>query len=189
MRRLATYHNAEVVFLFLLVRDKGFDDEMVEHALDQFDLDFSLHPFQDPCLHFFPSLVHSQKARLATTLDELVGLDDELVRQEPRVGLGNGLEAFALGVIQDLRRDEHLLLLNGVSSIRVFRQPFGNELLAVVLANGLGGHAVLGSHGKNDVKNGLVSCVMFLWYDRKGMMTGSKLETKENPTLSVESSK
>jgi len=63
----------------------------------------------DPFFRLLPTLVQREQAGLATTLDQLVGLRDELGREHPagqlRIG-GDGVGRRVPGDLSDLRRGE-----------------------------------------------------------------------------------
>ena len=63
----------------------------------------------DPFFRLIPTLVQREQAGLATTLDQLVGLRDELGREHPtgKLGIrGDGVGCRVPGDLSDLRRRE-----------------------------------------------------------------------------------
>lgn len=63
----------------------------------------------DPLFRLIPTLVQREQAGLATTLDQLVGLRDELGRQHPAGQLSIGSDGVGCrvpGDLSDLRRGE-----------------------------------------------------------------------------------
>lgn len=59
-------------------------------------------PLGDPGLGLIPGLVEGEEARLATALDELIGLCDELGREDPAGELRVGGDGASLGIPGDL---------------------------------------------------------------------------------------
>ena len=71
--------HTDVVLGLLRVRQKGLDDERVEGSRGLFDRDGFASAFLYPIARDLVVLVEAEETGLASTLDELVGLGDELV--------------------------------------------------------------------------------------------------------------
>lgn len=130
--------------------DERLDQELPQHTIDRLDLDGLASPRLDPLAGIGPRLVQGQQAALASSLDQLIWLRDELGArgQQPRVG-GLGLVEHALdvGVSGEVQRGE---LRRGIVCCRA-RQRCGldegsagevvvEDGLAVGLEDGFGGH-------------------------------------------------
>lgn len=142
--------NVDVVLSFLRVGNERLNQELTENASDGLNLDVlsgaSLNPF--PSLS--PGLVQSEETALATSLDQLVGLSNELSTggQQPRVGHLGLVEDILDGtvfrevergetsgrVVSGGRRKRSRLDDGGTSEVVV------EDGLAISLENRLGGH-------------------------------------------------
>ena len=78
------------------MRDKRLDEELPEDTLDVLDLLFLGGTLSNPRLCFRPGLVEGKKTALASPLDQLIWLGDELGagNEEPWVG--------DLGLVEDV---------------------------------------------------------------------------------------
>ena len=101
--------DVDVVLCVLGVRHEGLDQELPQDAVD------SLHALDlagsrlDPLTGLLPCLVQRQQTALASPLDQLVGLCDELGAggQQPRVGgLGLVEDALDVGTLGKVQRGE-----------------------------------------------------------------------------------
>lgn len=132
--------------------NEGLNEELTENTGDVLDLDLLGGTSLNPLPGLSPGLVQGQQTALASTLDQLIGLRDELGVgvQQPRVG--------DLGLVEDIldglvfreveggepsgrvvcrrRRKRSRLDDRGTSEVVV------EDGLAVGLEDGLGGHDV-----------------------------------------------
>ena len=96
----------------------------------------------DPLSGLLPVLVEREQPGLSTTLDELIGLSDELRREHPARDLGVGSDGVGRRVPCDLRdlgggEDEFGLdLCRRVDRGRTL-EPVGEDEFRVVFADGL----------------------------------------------------
>jgi hypothetical protein len=145
--------DVDVVLGILRVRDKGFNKELSQNTRSVLNLLLLAGTLSNPCLGLCPGLVESQKTTLASALDELVWLCDELgaVLEEPGVGdlslVQDILDVGVLGELQDSESWRRVVLgrhrkragLDGGSAGEVVVE----DGLAVGLEDGLGGHVEL----------------------------------------------
>lgn len=121
------------------MRNKGLDEEVSEDTGGVLNLLLLASTLSDPGLGLGPGLVEGEKTALATTLDELIGLCDELGAslEEPRVG--------DLGLVED------------VLDVGVLGESEVSESGGSVVLAGLGKRAGLdgGSPGEVVVEDGL----------------------------------
>jgi hypothetical protein len=104
-------------------------------------------PLGDPLLGLLPILIEREQASLATTLDELIGLGDELARVDPR---GQGGVGWAEGVVGGGRIPGYLgdfggwvdegrfELWGGRVHFRSAREPVSEEEFGVELPDSFG---------------------------------------------------
>ena len=95
----------------------------------------------DPLLGLVPGLVECKETSLASSLDELIGLCDELGVEDPSRELGvwgDGIGGRIPGDLRDLGRwvDELCLDRRGWVDGRSALEPVGEEELGIVLADG-----------------------------------------------------
>ena len=81
-----TYLHANVVFVRLLVGNKWLDYEMVQYTSHVLDRCVPAHAGFDPLDAFLPSLVDGKKTGLASALDQLIRLHNQLGLKQPRIG-------------------------------------------------------------------------------------------------------
>ena len=75
--------DTDVVLGISRVRRERLDDESVEGSSGRFDLDWLASLGLDPSASFLPFLVETKESGLSTSLDELIGLADELFAENP----------------------------------------------------------------------------------------------------------
>ena len=91
------------------MRHKGLDEEAPQDALDRLDLDRLACSLRHPLLGLGPGLVQGQEAALAPSLDQLIGLRDELGvgGQQPGIRrLGLVQHARDVGTVGEVDRRE-----------------------------------------------------------------------------------
>lgn len=136
------------------MRDKRLDQELAEVALDVLDLLFLASAFCNPSTSFGPGLVEGEETALASTLDQLIWLSDELgvFGKQPGVcGLGLVEDSVDVGILREVEGSE----LGGrvVSSSARKRGGLDDgsasevvveDGLSIGLENRFGGHCVVG---------------------------------------------
>lgn len=75
--------DADVVLGVGRVREEGLDDEGVERSSRLLHLNGLASSGRNPLLDLLPALVEAEQAGLSSSLDELVGLRDELLGEDP----------------------------------------------------------------------------------------------------------
>lgn len=145
--------DVDIVLGVLGVRNERLDKEVSQDTSSVLNLLFLASSLCNPGLGFGPRLVQRQKTTLASALDELIGLCDELgaVLEEPRVGdLGLVQDILNVGILGEVQRSqsrrrvvlgwswERAGLDDGSTSEVVVEDG-----LAVGLENCLGGHVEL----------------------------------------------
>jgi hypothetical protein len=145
--------DVDIVLSFLRVRNKGLDKELSQDTSGVLNLLLLTGSLSNPGLGFSPRLVQSQETALASALDELIGLRDELgIRlEEPRVGdLGlvqNILDVGILGKVQRSQSGRRVVLSWRGKRARLddgsTSEMVVEDGLAVGLENRLGGHGGL----------------------------------------------
>lgn len=147
---LADRVDVDVVLSLLRMRHHGLNQEIPQRALDVLDLLHLVRPRGNPLPRLLPCRVELQQARLASPLDELIWLGDELGAwcKEERVG-GLSLVKDALDVVAilevdagELRRRVVGCLLGKRSGLddRSAGEVVVDDGLAVGLENGFCGH-------------------------------------------------
>ena len=135
------------------MRNKRLDEELSQHTSGVLNLLLLTGSLSDPSLSLRPGLVKGQKTTLSSSLDELIGLGDELGvgLEKPRVGdLSLVQNILNIGILGEVQRGESAGRV--VSSRRRKRTGLDNgsagevvveDGLAVGLENRLGGHCEL----------------------------------------------
>lgn len=80
--------NAHIELVALCMRVERLDEEVIQHARHDFDLHLLVTTILDPLGGFVPCGVELHQSSLSSSLDELIRLGDQLVREQPRVRLG-----------------------------------------------------------------------------------------------------
>lgn len=91
------------------MRNERLDEELSQDAAGVLNLLHLASTLSNPGLGFGPGLVEAQKTALATALDELIGLCDELgaILEQPRVGdLGLVEDVLNVGVLWESQSSE-----------------------------------------------------------------------------------
>lgn len=85
---LANRVDVDVILRVSRVRNERLDQELAKNTVYYLDALILSSLARNPLLRFGPGLVEGQETALATTLDQLIWLRNELGarRQEPRVG-------------------------------------------------------------------------------------------------------
>ena len=134
---------------------EGLDEKLPQHTVDRLDLLRLASPLRDPLLGLGPLLVQRKETALASPLDQLVWLRDELGtgRQQPRVcGLGLVEHAPDIGIRWEVQRCELGRRVvcgrcgqgSGLDD-RGAGEVVVEDGLAVGLEDGFGGHCERGS--------------------------------------------
>lgn len=85
--------DAHIVLVGLVVGDKGLDDKAIQLSRDgPLDGNLLAHPLHDPLLDLIVGQIDTNQARLASSLDELVGLNDQGGGEEPGFVRGEGID-------------------------------------------------------------------------------------------------
>jgi hypothetical protein len=142
--------DVDIIFGSVRVRNERLYQELPEHTHDALDLLRLACASRNPGLRLGPGLVQGQEAALASPLDELVGLRDELGSgdQQPRVGdLGLVEDVGDLGVLGEVERGQPRgRVVRGRPGQRRWLDDGGagevvvDDGLAVGLADGFGRH-------------------------------------------------
>lgn len=137
------------------MRDEGLDEEVPQHTNCVLDLLLLASSLSDPGLGLSPWLVQGQKTALASTLDELVRLRDELGigLQQPGVGdLGLVQDILNLGILGEVKGGESRGRVVGGGRRKRAGLDDGStgkvvveDGLAVGLVDRLGGHSERGT--------------------------------------------
>jgi len=93
--------DTEVVLVGGLVGHKGLDNEALGHPGDGPGLDGLAHLLRDPLADLGPGGVEEEEAGLAAPLDQLVGLGDELLLEQPVIFSNKFIE---VGLLGDLKK-------------------------------------------------------------------------------------
>mmetsp|Transcript_65839 Transcript_65839/g.104463 ORF Transcript_65839/g.104463 Transcript_65839/m.104463 type:complete len:311 (+) Transcript_65839:1410-2342(+) len=132
--------HANVVFLFLLVRHKRFDEEVRQLPSHMLDFLLFAHSVHDPLLCLVKSLVHRNQASLATALDELIWLGHQIGGLQPGVLLQELVPTAIAGGIQYGGGHENSSMTHLVLAPRNLWQQLLQQSLARMLPNRLHGH-------------------------------------------------
>jgi hypothetical protein len=101
--------DANVVLGVLGMRHKGLDQEIPQHAVNGLDTLFLLCASGNPGSSLWPALVEAQETTLASPLDQLIGLCDELGSgsKQPRVlGLDSVENTFDISILGEVERSK-----------------------------------------------------------------------------------
>ena len=152
------------------MRDERLNEELPQHTARVLDLLLLASTLGDPGLGLGPGLVEGQEAALASPLDELVGLRDELGAglEEPGVGdLGLVQDVFDAGIFGEVQRGQSRgrVVLGGRRQRARLDDGSTSEVvvedgLAVGLENRLGGH---GDCGESCTVGAVVLGESFRW--------------------------
>lgn len=133
------------------MRNEGLDEELAQNTGGVLDLLLLAGALSDPGLGLGPGLVEGQETALATALDQLIGLRDELGAglEEPRVGdLSLVQNTLDVGILSKVQRAQPggRVVLGGVGERSGLDDGGAGEVvvedgLAVGLEDGLGGHS------------------------------------------------
>lgn len=144
-------HDVDVVLGVLGVRNEGLDEELAQDTSDGLDLLLLTSTLGDPGASLGPGLVEGQETALATALDQLIGLGDELDTglENPGVGdLGLVEDILDVGILGEVQRAQPggRVVLGGDGKRRGLDDGSAGEVvvedgLAVGLEDGLGGHS------------------------------------------------
>lgn len=149
---LTNGHDVDVVFCLLRMRHKRLNQELSQDTLYRLDLLRLASTSLNPGAGFRPGLVEGEQTALASSLDQLIGLCDELStrRQQPRVGglclVEDALDVCILGEVQRgqlgrrvvrLRTGQRRWLDDGSSG-----EVVGDDGLCVALGDGFSRHVV-----------------------------------------------
>ena len=132
------------------MRNKRLNEELSQDTSSVLNLLLLASSLSDPSLGLSPGLVQSQKTALSSSLDELIGLRNELgtVLEEPRVGdFGLVQDILDVGILREMQRGEsgRSVVLGGWGKRARLDDCSASEVvvedgLAVGLENRLGGH-------------------------------------------------
>mmetsp|Transcript_5399 Transcript_5399/g.12365 ORF Transcript_5399/g.12365 Transcript_5399/m.12365 type:complete len:246 (+) Transcript_5399:2938-3675(+) len=110
---------ADVVFLLLLVRAERRHDEMRQRTHHCLHLLLLAHAIKNPLLALIKRLVDADETCLATSLNELIRLSDELPLREPWICLQNSVPRLSRRPVQHVRRNQCTSTWDGVLATRV----------------------------------------------------------------------
>lgn len=145
--------DVDVVLGILRVRDERLNEELSQNTLCGLNLLLLTSTLSNPGLGLGPGLVEGQQTALSSTLDELIGLCDELgtALEQPRVGdLGLVQDVLDIGVLGEVKRGQsgRSIVLGGSRERAGLDGGSTGEVvvengLAIGLENRLGGHVAL----------------------------------------------
>jgi hypothetical protein len=133
---IAVTLNTDIVLIRLLVRHKRLHNKVIQFPRDTtFHTNLPLHPRGDPFLHMRPIQTSAHQSSLTTAFDQLIWFHHEQFSNKPRL-IDDQCFHIRVG------SNKHTAIIHDV--LAVGRHVPSQQLFAVVLAHGLGGHSLVG---------------------------------------------